>query len=237
MNWDKYALQEVRESRLLIDRFDDWLFDEFRIFLGERVLEIGCGLGNHFGHLLERPFLLGFDISAESVEALRDRFCGHRNVRVECLSITDPSVLSLKSEQLDTAFSLNVFEHIEDDALALSHTWQLLQPGGRLILIVPAHQWLYGPMDASIGHYRRYSKATLRARMMTAGFEVLTAKYVNMLGALGWWVNGRLLRRRVPPRGQLRLLNKFIPAVRACESIFQVPFGVSLLMVGQKVAL
>lgn len=234
VNFDEQALQEVRESRLLIDKYDDWLFDELRPFLGQRVLEIGCGLGNHFEHLLDRQLLLGFDISVESVAAVRRRFCGRSNVRVECLSITDPAVLALADEHLDTALSVNVFEHIEDDLLALRHTFQLLQPGGRFILVVPAHQSLYGPMDTSIGHYRRYSKPMLRARMEEAGFEVLTASYLNMLGAAGWWVNGKLLRRSVPPRGQLRLLNRIIPFVRGFESLVRAPFGVSLLMVGRK---
>lgn len=237
INFDESLLHEVRESRLLINRVDDWLFDEFKPYVGRRIVEIGCGLGNHFQHFLDRDFLLGFDISEPSVAEVREKFSEHPNVRGECLSITDPTVLSLASERLDTALSVNVFEHIEDDRLAFRHTFQLLQPGGKFILVVPAHQILYGPMDSSIGHYRRYTKSMLRARFVEAGFEVVTTKYVNMLGALGWLVNGRVLRRQVPPRGQLRLLNKIIPPVRAVESILPAPFGVSVLMVGQKPSL
>lgn len=234
MKFDEAALQEVRESRLLIDRFDDWLFDEFRLYMGRRVVEIGCGLGNHFYHLLDRDLLLGFDISEQSVCQVRESFSGHPNVRVECASITDPAVLSLVDLNLDTALSVNVFEHIECDRLALSNTFELLQPGGHLILVVPAHQAIYGPMDRSIGHYRRYNKSMLASRMRDAGFEMLHAKYINMVGAAGWFVNGCLLRRRVPPRAQLRLLNSIIPAVRAIESVVSPPFGVSILAVGRK---
>jgi SAM-dependent methyltransferase len=142
--------------------------------------------------------------------------------------------LALREERFDTAFSLNVFEHIEDDELALRHTHQLLQPGGALILIVPAHQWLYGPMDSSIGHYRRYTKSTLQSKLQKVGFEVVMQKYVNMLGGLGWFVNGGLLRRRVPPRGQLRLLNGVVPCLRFLEHLMPAPFGVSLLSVARK---
>ncbi len=236
LSFDESLLHEVRESRLLINKADDWLFDEFKAHIGQRVVEIGCGLGNHFAHLLDRELLFGFDISEPSVRQVRERFAGHPNVRVAQMSITDPAVLTLKPERLDTALSVNVFEHIEDDRLALKHTGELLQPGGKFILIVPAHPLLFGPMDTAIGHYRRYTKALLRDRFREAGFELVLTKYINMLGAAGWLVNGRLLRRQVPPRGQLRLLNRIIPLARAVEKVIPAPFGVSVLAVGRKPA-
>lgn len=234
VTFDEQLLHEVRESRLLINKADDWLFDEFKAHIGQRIVEIGCGLGNHFAHFLDRELLLGFDISAPSVQQVRERFAGHPNVRVAQTSITDPAVLALASERPDTALSVNVFEHIEDDRLALQHTFELLQPGGKFILIVPAHRLLFGPMDTAIGHYRRYTKAVLRERFREAGFEMVLTKYINMLGAAGWFVNGRLLRRQVPPRGQLRVLNRLIPLARTVERLIPAPFGVSVLAVGRK---
>lgn len=234
MEFDEKDLQEVRESRLLIDRYDDWLFDEFRPFVGQRVLEIGCGLGNHFEHLLDRELLVGFDVSEQAVKEVRRRYAGRPNVRAECLDITDRAVLTLKQYRFDTAISINVLEHIEQDSLALKYAYQLLEGQGTLIVVVPAHHWLYGPMDSAIGHFRRYTKATLASGMRIAGFEILLAKYLNMLGAVGWLVNGRLLRRRVPPRGQLRLLNRLVPFVRCVERIIPAPFGISLLMIARK---
>lgn len=234
MEFDERALDEVRDSRLLIDQYDDWLFDEFKPYVGRRVLEIGCGLGNHFNHFLDRELVLGFDISEDSVAKVRRRFATHPNIRIEHGSITDPRILELAAENVDTAFSLNVFEHIEDDILAIRHTRSLLQPGGFFVLIVPAHPALYGPMDSSIGHYRRYTKGMLRMRLQNAGFTVVATKYLNMLGALGWLVNGRILRRRVPPRAQLRLLNRIIPLARALERLVPAPFGVSLMSVARK---
>lgn len=140
----------------------------------------------------------------------------------------------LRDERFDTAFSLNVLEHVREDAMALRNMFELLQPGGTLILIVPAHRWLYGPMDSSIGHFRRYTKETMRKRMEEAGFKVERQKYIHMLGAFGWLLNGKLLRCKVPPRGQLRLLNGIVPACRRIESYGSAPFGVSLLTVARK---
>ncbi len=225
---------EVRRSRLLLNLFDDWLFKEMEGWIGRRVLEIGCGLGNHFQHLLNRDLLCGFDLSAEAVSVVRQQFAGHANLEASVMDITDTAVLRLRERQFDTALSVNVFEHIEDDDLAMKHTCELLQPGGHFILVVPAHHWLYGPMDSSIGHYRRYTKSSARDKLERCGFQVVLQKYVNMLGALGWLVNGRVLRRQVPPRGQLRVLNRLVPMLRRLENWFPAPFGVSVLSVCRK---
>lgn len=234
LHFDEAALQEVRESRLLINLADDWLFEEFGPHIGHRLVEVGCGLGNHLSRFQDRELLLGIDISESTIDQIRQRFDGRSNVRLKAQSITDPAVLEFASLRFDTAISENVFEHIADDGLAMRHVHELLQPGGKFVIIVPAHQQIFGTMDRSIGHYRRYTKSSLRRLMLEAGFTVVLEKYINALGALGWLVSGRLLRRRTPPRGQLRLLNHLIPTLRAAERWVEPPFGVSLLMVGQK---
>lgn len=234
MEYDEAALQTVRETRLLIDRYDAWLFNEFATFLGNRILEIGCGHGNLFVHLLDREFVAGIETSQRSVEYINRQFATHDNVIAMEADITDDSALTLKQYTFDTVVSLNVFEHIEHDNIAIAHTCQILQPNGTFILIVPAHMGLYGTMDRSIGHFRRYDKTMLKRQFERAGFKVLTQKYLNMLGAAGWFVNGRLFKRHVPPSGQLKLLNVLIPFLETVESRMSPPFGVSVMTVGQK---
>jgi hypothetical protein len=129
---------------------------------------------------------------------------------------------------------LNVFEHIEDDAAALSSTYNILAQGGTLILIVPAHAWLYGSMDSSIGHCRRYTKAMLKQKLDAAGFQTIQLKYINLLGAVGWFINGKLLKRKTPPADQLKLLNRWIPLLQKAETIIKPPFGISLLAIARK---
>lgn len=228
------ALHDVRQSRLLLNRFDDWLFEEVEAWVGQRVVEIGCGLGNHLQHLLDRELVCGFDVSPEAVAEVRQRFAGCPNLDALVMDITDADVREVGERRFDTALSVNVFEHIEDDELAIKHTRELLQPGGHFILVVPAHPCLYGPMDSSIGHYRRYTQGSAREKLERSGFQTIQQKYVNMLGALGWWVNGRVLRRHVPPRGQLRFLNRIVPWLRFIENRVPAPFGVSLLSVGRR---
>ena len=234
LDYSEDALQAVREGRLLINRYDEWLFDEFKPYLGQRILEVGCGLGNLLGHFLERALVVGIETSSESVDHVRRQYANNQNVQAHKYSITDPEVLKLAGLGFDTAVSLNVFEHIRDDELALRHTLALLQPGGALILIVPSHQSLYGTMDSSIGHYRRYTKDSMQEKMEQVGFQVQHQKYINILGALGWWLNGRVLKKTVPPSGQLRFFNQLVPVLRTFESLFDSPFGISLLTVAKK---
>ena len=232
----EFALQEVRERRLLIDRCDSWLSDEIASYVGVRVLEVGCGLGNLTCHLLDRELVVAVDLAADSVRHVSERFAKYANVQAYAYDVTDPSVLRLERFGFDTVISLNVLEHIEDDGLALRHMWQLLRPGGRLVLIVPSHSWLYGAMDSSIGHYRRYSKQDMERKLRAAGFCVESHRYMNGLGALGWFVNGRLLRQEVPPKDQLKLFNLLVPVVQLIESMVPPPFGISLLSIARRPA-
>lgn len=234
MQYDEASLQTVRETRLLIDKYDSWLFDEFKPFVGQRILEVGCGLGNLISHFTDRELAVGIEPSDETVSDVRKRFGGHSNLSFYSMSITEPAVLALTHYGFDTAVSLNVFEHIEDDVCAMRHTRELLQPGGKFILIVPSHKWLYGKMDSTIGHYRRYDKQGMQEKMAQVGFKVLVQKYVNVAGALGWLVNGRVLRRSVPPTGQLRTFNALVPFLRKVESSFVTPVGISLMTVAQR---
>ena len=234
MEYDEEALQAVRESRLLIDSYDSWLIEELRPYLGQRVLEVGCGLGNLLKHFVDREFVMGIEPSHETVAEAQRKFTDYKNVSIRYFSITDPSVLALQDMKFDSAVSLNVFEHIEDDDLAMKHTGLLLKPDSYFVLIVPAHQRLYGTMDSSIGHYRRYTKAMAKEKFEKNGFKVVHQKYLNTLGAMGWYVNGRFLKRTVPPTGQLRMFNKVVPILKAAERVFPPSFGLSLLTVAQR---
>ena len=235
MRYSETALQSVREGRLLINRYDAWLSDEFRSFLGNRILEIGFGLGNLLEYLHDRELIVGIETSKDSVECIREKFNSYGNIHAYNLSINSPDVLQLKHFCFDTAISVNVFEHIEDDLLAMQQTWQLLLPGGKFILIVPSHSLLYGTMDRAIGHYRRYTKQSLQEKMIKCGFKVEKQKYINMLGGLGWWFNGRILKKEVPPSNQLRFFNVLVPVLKAFENLFDMPFGISLLTIGSKI--
>jgi len=233
-NYKEEALSEVRETRLLLSRVDEWLYDEVTPYLGQRVLEVGCGLGNLLRHLNDRELFVGIDPDPATIERVRVDYAGQPNVRLYPLNICDPEILKFKTYGFDTIVSLNVFEHIADDECALRNVRELLESGGNLVLIVPAHSWLYGSIDSAIGHYRRYNKQLMNNKLRQAGFEtIIMQKYLNALGALGWFVNGKVLRRQTPPSNQLRLFNLLVPFLRGVEQVVSLPVGISLLAVAQ----
>lgn len=234
MEYNEAALQKVREDRLLIEAVDQWLYEKVAPHLGRRVLEIGCGLGNFTRHLIDSEFYLGTETSVDSIVYVQQVFADHTNMRFVVADATAPAFTDFASHAFDTVFSLNVFEHIEDHVLALRNASSVLAPGGKVILVVPAHAWLYGSIDRAIGHYRRYTKEMMTNLFQEVGLNCVTLNYLNALGALGWFVNGRLRRQQTPPSGQLRLFNLLVPFLKRVEHIVPVPFGLVLVAVGQK---
>lgn len=198
------------------------------------MLEIGCGLGNFTCHLTDRQLYVGTDVSADSINHVNKIYARHPHVIARLIDANSDAMLELARYRLDTVFSLNVFEHIEDDVGALQRAVSLLQPGGNLILVLPAHNVLYGKIDRTIGHCRRYNKRQLATTFQELGLHIVAQKYINMIGAVGWFVSARLLRHETPPSGQLKLFNRLVPLLIWIERFVPAPFGISLLTVGRK---
>jgi SAM-dependent methyltransferase len=234
MQYSDAALQKVREDRLLIDEVDKWLFEEISPFLGQRVLEVGCGMGNFARYMIDRELYIGTDTSVTSVDYVKEAFSDSANVVSVVTDVTDDDFLKLKSYAVDTVFSLNVFEHIANHGQAMRNAHTVLSDNGVFILVVPAHEWLYGSIDRAIGHYRRYNKNSLVALLEDTGFTCKMAKYVNAAGAVGWFLNGRVFKKETPPSGQLRYFNLVVPALKRIESTVTMPLGISLLVVCYK---
>lgn len=88
----------------------------------------------------------------------------------------------LPDASVDYVYSVNVLEHIDDDGAVLAEIYKVLRPGGRLLVYVPALQWLYSSMDAAVGHVRRYHMKDLTNKVASAGFVVVRQEYVDSLG-------------------------------------------------------
>jgi SAM-dependent methyltransferase len=213
--------------------YNRWLFERARPALGRRVLEIGSGTGTMTEFLLDRELVLGLEVVPEYVDELRTRFAGHQNVRIECLDITSTS-FDFAALGFDSAVSFNVFEHIPDDVGAMRQVYHALCPGGRLALLVPAHQALYGPFDELIGHQRRYGKRELSEKLRSVGFHVDRVSYSNPLGAFGWLVNVRLLRQR--RLKAVRAYDRLVPLLTGLERMVSPPFGLSVVALAHRPA-
>jgi hypothetical protein len=114
---------------------------------------------------------------------------------------------------------------------------QVLSPGGRAVFILPAFEALYGPIDANLGHFRRYSRSSWRRLARRTGFRVKLARYMNSVGFLGWWVNAKILRKREQSDGQIALFDSVIvPLMSRLEALVPPPFGQSIFTVLEKTA-
>ena len=224
-------LRLARQHRLLLGRLDRWLLSEVKDELNSRILEVGCGHGNLIAHLLDRDLVVGTDADTEAITDVRDRFRDCSNLRTYVFDVMSPPSVEILKHEIDTVISLNVLEHIEHDAEAVRNMIRVMPAGGTLVIIVPAHPWLHGTMDSSLGHFRRYTKTTMRHLLTAAGAEVTRQNYHNLLGALGWWFSGRVLKCTNPPAGQLSLFDRLVPLLAVAERVIRPPFGLSLITV------
>ncbi|HET6277763.1 MAG TPA: class I SAM-dependent methyltransferase, partial [Candidatus Polarisedimenticolia bacterium] len=138
-------------------RYNRWMFDRLRRWIGRSVLEIGSGIGNLSVFLVDRERLVLTDTREEYLSRLRQRFAGHSNVAVAHLYLPSDD-RAVAGQRFDTIICLNVLEHVDDDISALEAMRRLLAPAGRLVLLVPALPAIYGTMDRALGHHRRYTR-------------------------------------------------------------------------------
>lgn len=214
--------------------YSGWILDQVRRYLGTRVLEAGSGIGNLSPAFLNSERLVLTDYEPMYLEALRRRFGRRRNVRVDHVDLTNPDDFEgLREEHLDTVFCSNVLEHLEPDEEVLSSFFRILAPGGHCVIVVPAGPRLYTVLDRALGHHRRYTAGQLQERMAAAGFEVVFSRRFNRLGALAWFVSGRLFRRdHLSPR-QMIWFDRLLPLVKLLDRVLPAP-GMSLIVVGRK---
>jgi glycosyltransferase involved in cell wall biosynthesis/precorrin-6B methylase 2 len=224
------TLQRVRHAR----RYNEWVWSRLAPHVGDRVLEIGCGVGSFTQFLRNRALVLATDNNEQYLRLVRNIFERADNVQVQYIDWERPDIAALKAQRFDTILCLNVLEHIEKDDAALAAFAQLLEPGGRLVLQVPALRRLYGEIDRAIGHHRRYGRDELSAKLAAHGFEAVEVGYFNLPGALAWYLNSVILRRRAVPGLQARLANWLVPWLEL-ERRWQPRWGMGLIAVGRKV--
>ena len=198
---------------------------------GPSVLEVGAGLGEFAVQLrgLERHVVT--DVDPEAVATMADRFADRPEVEARRFDLTEGAIDI--GEPVSSVIAINVLEHIEDDSGALRTLSSMVERGGRIILWVPGYQQLYGDFDRSIGHFRRYTPATLTAAIEAAGLRAEGVKPVNLLGGIAWWL---MVRRRGVGEANPKLVRTYdrfvVPVTRAFERRVTPPFGQSVIGVG-----
>jgi glycosyltransferase involved in cell wall biosynthesis len=230
------------KDKAILDAFSDapnfngWIADTVRPHLGRYVLEIGAGIGNLTRVLAaRRKKYIATDLDGEHLERLRGRLSGRPNLETALLDASRAEDYIPFRGQVDTVVCLNVLEHIEDDQAALMSIHDTLQDGGRAIILVPEGQGLFSSLDEELGHRRRYSEDDLRRRMVEAGFVVETVLRFNRISRPGWWLNGKVLKRRTIGRFQLKTFDRMVWLFRRIDAY--LPWApTSIIAVGRKKA-
>jgi len=203
-------------------RFTKWMADVIRPYVGEKVLEIGAGIGNLTLQLIPRRMYWASDINPLYLTYLENIGLNRPYMRV---GYTDGenSESFPKEQKFDTVICLNVVEHLADDLAALNNIRGVLEDGGRAIVLVPCGPWLFGTLDEVLGHQRRYTKKQLVELAEKAGFHLENVMEFNRVGVIAWWLNGRLLRKRTFGLWQIKMLNLLTPLFRVLDNFLPLP--------------
>ena len=216
------------------DNYHRWILDLFRPYMGPRVVEVGAGIGS-FSRIILQAFhvqtLTALEPAANLFPILHERL--QADPRAHALRIYLDNWEA--PEAPDSIAAVNVLEHIKDDEQFLRDAHRILAPGGTVLLFVPALPSLYSGLDSQFGHFRRYVKPELGAKVAAAGFQVERLRYVNLPGILSWYTTGKILRRTTIPASNVQFYDRVvIPIVRRVENAITPPLGQNLVCVGRK---
>jgi 2-polyprenyl-3-methyl-5-hydroxy-6-metoxy-1,4-benzoquinol methylase len=232
---DRYAaddLETIREAR----RYGAHVFELFRPYVGRRILEVGCGIGTMSQKLTAiADVVVGIEPNIACIERVEAAVRNEPKFTLRPCHLEECDPAELASHRFDTVYCVNVLEHLEHDIAALRRFKEVIVPTGRVLVFVPAIQAAYGPLDAELGHHRRYSKRTLSRAFAAAGLELMMLRYTNPLGLIGWMYNSHVSKARVHSLRQVRLFERLVaPWALPLERIVTPPIGLSLMAVGRR---
>jgi SAM-dependent methyltransferase len=216
-NWKAYVKAEIGE------------------YLKGIVLEVGAGIGGTTVALHDGTARRWVCLEPDPQQAGRLRTSLTQHDDVSAANVVVGSLRTFAERPFfDCILYLDVLEHIEDDQLQIEMAAKLIRPGGYIVILSPAHQWLFSEFDERIGHLRRYNKQSLRSLRPPDWLERKLV-YLDSVGVLLSLGNVWLLRQALPSRSQIALWDRLcVPMSRFADHILKGNFGKSVLAVWQK---
>jgi hypothetical protein len=221
---------EVLEELTTAVNYRKWLISKCYKEVGARPFELGSGSGIYAQELLKQSQgiekLAVSEVSEISLEQLSMKFGNSQSV----------SVIDLRGDyapvHLHTSFiSWNVLEHIESDVAALARANAICEDNSFVFALVPAFPSLMSAFDKKIGHYRRYTKNTLRETAIEAGLKNVRVEYLNFVGWFGWLLLMKLGGGNPKEGLLLKIFDKYlVPILAKAESLVKIPFGQSAVL-------
>jgi glycosyltransferase involved in cell wall biosynthesis len=211
-----------------------WITRIARPYLGDVVLELGAGIGNLTGRLMARRQLY---VAAENdplyLHSLNNRFLRTPNVQVVKLNPADPADFTQLDRRYDTILCMNVLEYLDHPEDAVASAVKLLESGGRIIVLVPQGKALYSNLDRTLGHKQRFARNDLEGILANQGLAVEKSHQLAKIGALAWWLFGKLGGQKQISKLWLKLFDKTVWIWRRVDALF--PWnGLSLILVARK---
>ncbi len=204
---------------------------EIRPYLGPRVLEVGAGIGSNTGLLNQGATeWVCLEPDADQARILMARQRGVPGAQTIVGVIGDiPSV-----PRFDSIVYIDVLEHIEDDRAEIAAAAARLRPGGALIVLSPAHSWLFSKFDTALGHFRRYSSEALLA-LTSPELEIVTVRQLDSVGMIASLANRLLLSSAMPTVSQILLWDRvMVPMSRLLDPLLAYRCGKSIIAVWRR---
>lgn len=204
-------------------------------YIGSTVLEVGAGLGSTTSVFCDGSQDLWLCLEPDMHMAKTIERLLQKNKLPPCCEVNSCKITDLpKNEYFDTILYIDVLEHISDDATEISNAASHLVSNGHLVILSPAHQWLFSPFDRAIGHLRRYNRKSLHA-LSSPGFVMVKSSYLDSIGLFLSLANKLLLRSPNPSYTQIKIWDKFIvPISRIFDPITRYNIGKSIIFIWNK---
>ncbi|MCC6910847.1 MAG: class I SAM-dependent methyltransferase [Flavobacteriales bacterium] len=181
---------------------------KLRPYVRGRVLDVGCGMGTN-AQYLEHAGVSAYTFLEPDADLLEQI---PKHIPMQLLPRSERiqgTTIDLSGRQFDTILYLDVIEHIADSSVELARAFALLAPGGHLLILAPAHTFLWSPLDDAVGHYRRYTKAVLRSEL-PAGAQEVRLFHLDALGMALSLGNRFVTARSLPTEGQIRFWDRWV---------------------------
>lgn len=227
MEWNKFS------------RYSAWMYHMYQKHVGQKILDIGGGIGTAISfYITTDKQVLSTELFDDNVRIMNERFSDFKNFKAIRSDIVKDDFAEYG--KFDTIIMINVLEHIEDDVFVLQKLKDLLTDNGKIIICVPALEFLYCNMDKNVGHYRRYKKGELKQKAQKVGLNILEDKYMNFLGIIPYWLKGKLSKNQKgsfstkTSKNEAKLYSLATVILEPLEKLFKPRIGLSEFIILQK---
>ncbi len=228
-DYGTHMLADLQHAR----RFQSWVADRLRPFMGDRVLELGAGVASLSSQLIPRDRYVAAETNPHHLHYLRSWALGKPYVEVLRVDPSEPADFDPLAGQFDTVLMLNLLERQPDPVVALQNAARALRPGGQLVVLAPQNPDLYGPLDQGRRNRVRFARPDLERLFTEAGLTPLAFEDFARAWLPAWWANSHLLRRKTLSRLQLKASELLTPALERLDDVLPWP-GLDLLAVARR---